>query len=124
MKTKILTLTLIAFIIGSVVQGNTPDNDTSTKSTTTEQSKFQASINLLADDVVRFNVIKPDEDKVRLSVYTEGGIHIYSYILKKDNSARIGFDTQELSPGEYQYVVLRNKEEVLRKTFEKKNDNK
>jgi transposase len=124
MKTKILALTLISFIVGLSVRGNTPIKETGGNSTSTEQSKFQASINLLADDVVRFNVIKPDKDKVRLSVYTKGGIHLYSYILKKDNSARIGFDTQELSPGEYQYVVVRNKEEVLRKTIEKKKENK
>ena len=124
MKTKILTITLVALIIGSSVQGNTPDKDTGSKSTATEQSNFQASINLLADNVVRFNIIKTDEDKVRLSVYSEGGIHLYSYILKKDNSARIGFDTRRLSPGKYQYVVVRNKKEVLRKTIEKKNENK
>jgi hypothetical protein len=121
MKTKILAITLFALILGSAVKVNANDKDTGRILTPSAQTEFQASIQLLANDIVRFNVIKPDDEKVRLRVYSEGGILIYSYILRKNSSAKIGFDTRMLSPGKYQYVVERSKEEVLRKTIEKKN---
>jgi hypothetical protein len=122
MKTKTLVIAIFTLILGLTVtvNGNTPHKETGSKTTTVEQSEFQASINILADDIVRFNVIMPKEDKVRLSAYSERGILIYSYILRKRNYARIGFDISMLSPGKYEYVIERNKEEVLRKTIEKK----
>lgn len=124
MKTKIIAILLFTLIIGTAVKGNTPDGATSRTLTTSEQSEIQASINLTSDDIVMFNVVKPDDEKVKLRVYTDGGTLIYSYILKKANSARIGFDTGRLSPGKYQYIVEYKKEDVLRKTIEKKNENK
>mgnify|MGYP001816232977 CR=1 FL=1 len=97
------------------------DEDTTRLLTPAEQEGFQACINLFPDNIVQFQVEKQGNEKVRLRVYTEGGTLIYTYSIKKHKCARIGFDTSKLKPGKYQYVIEKGKEEVIRKTIEKKN---
>lgn len=121
MKAKVLTITLIALMLGISVSANNVKKDTTRMLTPSEQPEFQACINLFPDNILQFSVEKPDNEKVKLRVYTDGGTLIYTYIVKKQNCVRISFDTSQLKPGMYHYVIERNKKEVLRKSIEKKN---
>jgi flagellar hook assembly protein FlgD len=116
MKTKILTFALIALMTGMTLNSNA-SNDDSLKVVNSVSTEFQACINQFPDNIVRFQLVKPDEDKVKLRVYSEKGRIIYTYSLKKHNKAKISFDVSYLEPGKYDYVVERNKEEVIRKTI-------
>jgi len=121
MKAKILTITMIALMMGMTINGSAgPDDSLKVVNPTSE---FQACINQYPDNIVQFHVVKPDNDKVKLRVYDEAGFVIYTYSIRKHNTARIGFDTKLLKPGTYLYVIERNKKEVLRKTFTKKSKN-
>lgn len=121
MKTKILTITMIALMMGMTINGSAGPEDTLKMIEPT--SEFQASINLFPDNIVQFQIVKPLSEKVKLRVYDESGILIYTYSIRKHKTARIGFDTKLLKPGNYDYVIERNKEEVLRKTFTRKDAN-
>lgn len=121
MKTKILTLTLIALMIGITINSQAGKDDTLKVKNPIKKTEFQACINLYPDNIVQFQVVKPDKDRVRLRVYDDEGTLVYTYHLKKHNSAKIGFDTRFLAAGKYEYVVERNNKEVLKKTFYKEN---
>jgi len=120
MKTRILTLVMIALMLGINLNSIAGNDDTVKETKPLENAEFQACINLYPNDIVRFQVIKPEDEKVRLRVYDQEGYLIYTYWLKKYESAKIGFDVSQLKPGKYDYVVERNKKEVLRKRIEKK----
>jgi len=120
MKTNILTIAMIALMMGTVVNTKAEGVDTNRRTGPVIEKTFQASVNLFADDMVKFHVVKPAGEKVRLKVTGENGTVLYTYILKKEKAARIGFDISKLEPGKYNYIVERNKEEVLRKTIEKR----
>jgi len=124
MKTKILTIAMIALMMGIVVNTKADDTDTNRRTNPVIEKSFEASINLFSNDIVKFHVIKPAGEKVKLRVTDENGLVIYTYILKKENTARIGFDVSTLSPGKYNYIIERNKQEVLRKTIVKTTGNK
>ncbi len=119
MKTKILSIALIALMLGMVVSSNAADADTNRRKAPYIDASFQADINLFPDNVVKFLVVKPDEDKVKLRVYDDANTLLYTYTLKKQSSARIGFDISPLEAGKYHFVIERNKKEVLRKTITK-----
>lgn len=123
MKAKILTVTMIALMLGISLRGNNLNEDTTRMITPSGQTEFQACINMYPDNILQFQVEKADNDKVKLRVYTERGTLIYTYNVKKHNCVRIGFDTSQLKPGMYHYVIEKNKKEVLRKSIEKKNTN-
>ena len=81
MKTRILTIAMIALMMGIVVNTKADGAD-SIKSTTPSpviEQSFQASINLFADDVVKFHVVKPEGEKVKLRVTGENGTVLYTY---------------------------------------------
>ena len=119
MKTKILTITLIALMMGITLKSNAGSNDTVKGAYVSANSEFQACINLYPDNIVKFHVVKPDQDKVKLCVYDDAGFLLYSYSIRKHNKARIGFDISTLETGKYDFVILRNKQEILRKTINK-----
>ena len=121
MKTKILTLALLSLMMGITLSSNAGNDDSSTVVNPAINSEFQACINLYQDNIVRFQLVKPEQDKVKLRIYSEKGRIIYTYSLKKHNKARVGFDISFLEAGKYDYVIERNKEEVLRKTIIKEN---
>lgn len=120
MKTKLLALALIALMTGISSNINAAAPDTVKLANPAEILAFQASINLFPDDIVQFSVVKPEDEKVKFRVYSESGTLIYTYSLKKHTSARIGFNTKDLMPGNYTYIVEKNKKEVLRKVIAKK----
>ena len=122
MKTKVITITMIALMMGFALNTNAGnDKDTLAVAKPVLKTDCQACIQLLSNDIVQFNIEKVDQAKVKLRVYTEGGSLIYSYtVSKKQNAARIGFDTKNLEPGNYVYIVVKDKEEVARKTIAKK----
>ena len=122
MKTKILAITLIALIMGLAFSSNAENADTN-RTEPTLQKDFQACINLYPDNIVKFHVVKPEQDKVKMLIYGEDDTLLYAYIMKKHNSARIGFDINSLEPGKYHCVIKRNKKEVLRKTIIKEDKN-
>jgi len=121
MKTKILSLSLLVIMMSFAMNSNAENSDTIKKTEAVSQNEFQASINLFPNNIVQFQIEKPANDKVTLSVYDDAGIKLYSYILKKDNVARIGFDMSMLEAGKYEYVIKRNKAEVLRKSISNEN---
>lgn len=110
---------MIALMMGIVVNVKADETDTNRRTSPVVEKTFQASINLFADNVVKFHVVKPAGEKVKLKVTGEDGTVLYTYILKKENAARIGFDVSTLKSGKYNYIIERNKEEVLRKTIVK-----
>jgi hypothetical protein len=111
---------MIALMMGTVVNTKADGSDTNRRTSPVIEKTFQASINLFADDVVKFHVVKPAGEKVKLRVTGENGTVLYTYILKKETAARIGFDVSTLAPGKYNYIIEKNKEEVMRKTIEKR----
>ena len=119
MKTKILTITLIALMMGITLTSNAGNNDTIKGTNPANTTEFQACINLYPDNIVKFHVVKPEQDKVKLRVYDGDGTLLHTYSIKKNNTARIGFDISNLEAGKYKFVVVRNKEEILRKTIVK-----
>ncbi len=121
MKTKILSLSLLVIMMSFAMNSNAENSDTIKKTEAVSHNEFQASINLFPNNIVQFQIEKPANDKVTLSVYDDAGIKLYSYILKKDNVARIGFDMSMLEAGKYEYVIKRNKAEVLRKSISNEN---
>jgi hypothetical protein len=123
MKTKILAITLIALIMGLAFSSNAENADTNKRTETTLKTGFQACINLYPDNIVKFQVVKPEQDKVKLLIYGEDNTLLYAYVMKKHNTARIGFDINSLEPGKYHCVIKRNKKEVLRKTIIKEDKN-
>ncbi len=123
MKTKILAITMIALIMGMVINSNAENADTNNRTEPGLQTDFQACINLYADNIVKFQVVKPEQDKVKLLIYGEDNTLLYAYVMKKHNAARIGFDINSLEPGKYHCVIKRNKKEVLRKTITKEDKN-
>ena len=54
-----------------------------------------------------------------MRVYDDDGTLLHTYSIKKHNTARIGFDISNLEAGKYKFVVVRNREEILRKTIVK-----
>ncbi|HSG67209.1 MAG TPA: hypothetical protein VK994_00785 [Bacteroidales bacterium] len=123
MKTKTLTLVLIALMMGITMNTNASDDTTRVDGPAVNKG-FCASIQLHQDNMVKFLVNNPNNDKIKLRILDENGFVLYTYIFKKDNAARIGFDISMLENGKYECVIERNKEEVVRKTIEKKNINK
>lgn len=121
MKTKILALTLIALMTGITLNSKAGNEDTTRINSPANHAEFKACINLYPDNIIKFQVEKPEHDKVKMRVYDENGIKLFTYIMKKENVARIGFNVSMLKPGKYQYVIERNGEEYLRKTIEKVN---
>ena len=119
MKTKILTITLITLMMGIALSSKAGNTDTIKGTNPANNTEFQACINLCSNNIVKFHVVKPDQEKVRLRIYDDRGILLYSYLIRKHNTARIGFDISTLEPGKYDYVIERNKEEILRKTIVK-----
>lgn len=120
MKTRILTLTMIALMMGLVMNSRADNTDTNRTTSPVIDKTFQASINLFPGNIVKFHVVKAEQDKVKLRIYDESGIVLYTYLLKKENTARIGFDVSTMKAGKYDYVIVRNKKEVIRKTIIKK----
>lgn len=121
MKAKILTIALISLIMGLSLNSVAGNDDTIKANSVKNNSGFKASVNLYPDDLVKFCVEKPEQDKVKVRIYAEGNILLYTYLMKKHNSARVGFDLSTLEDGEYEFVIERNRKEVLRKTIEKQN---
>lgn len=119
MKTKILTITLFALMMGISFASTAGNDDTIQSENLYINTEFQASINLFPNNIVKFHVVKPEQDKVKLRVYDANGTLLYSYSIKKHNIARIGFDIKTLEAGEYEFVIVRNKTEILRKTISK-----
>jgi hypothetical protein len=119
MKTKILSLAMIALMIGMVINTYALNEDTTKLAKPSSEMNFQAAINFCTDSHVKFLVENPENDKVKLRIYDDSGIKLYTYSFKKENFARICFDISQLDAGTYECVVERNKEEVLRKTIEK-----
>ena len=110
---------MIALMLGIAVNTKANEPDTNRRTGPAIEKTFQASINLFPDEIVKFHVVKPEGEKVKLRVQDENGLTIYTYSLKKENTARIGFDISNLSPGKYNYIIERNKKEVLQKTIVK-----
>lgn len=121
MKTKILSIAIIALLLGVSASARSISEDTTRMLTPSEQPEFQADINMGADNVVRFLLRKPRHEVVKLKVLTESGAVIYTYTVRKHKSARIGFDTSKLSQGNYHYIIIKDKKEVMRRTFAKVN---
>ena len=119
MKTKILTITFITLMMGIALNSMAANEDSIKGTNPADETEFQACINQYPHNIVKFHVVNPDQDKVRLRIYTEGGILLYTYSFRKQYAARIGFDISTLEPGKYKYVVERNKKEILRKTIVK-----
>lgn len=120
MKTKILTITLLALMMGISLTSNAGNDDTIQAPNHHINAEFQASINLFPDNIVKFHVVKPEQEKVKLRVYDANGTILYSYCIKKHHIARIGFDINTLEAGNYEFVIVRNKAEILRKTISKR----
>ena len=122
MKTKVLSLAMIALMIGMVLNTYAGNEDTTKLKKPSSEMNFQATINFCTDSQVKFLVENPENDKVKLRIYDESGIKLYTYSFKKENFAQICFDISMLNAGTYECVVERNNEEVLRKTIEKKDE--
>ncbi|MDT8392902.1 MAG: T9SS type A sorting domain-containing protein [Bacteroidales bacterium] len=121
MKTKIITLTVLALMMGLSLNTKAENEDTAKVDQAAPESAFKASINLYPDNVVKFLIEKPDQDIVKLRVYDVSGVELFNYAIRKENVARIGFDVSNLKPGNYEYAIERNKQEVMRKTIKKAN---
>jgi hypothetical protein len=121
MKTKILTIALISLMMGITLSSNAGITDTIKETNSINKTQFQACINLYPDNIVKFLIEKVDQDKVKLRIYNENGFLLYNYVIKKHNTARIGFDISILEAGNYDCVVEKNKEEILRKRIVKEN---
>ena len=119
MKTKTLTLALIALMIGITLSTTAGNDDTTKLVNPAAENEFQACINMCSDNLVKFLVENPEKDKIKLRIYDDSGMKLYTYTFKKENVARICFDLSKLEAGTYECIVERNKEEVLRKTIEK-----
>ncbi len=117
MKTKILTLVIVCLLAGINTRANEKD---STKSTEfCEQEGFQACINKYPADIVEFRVQKADEDIVWVKILDEKGSTLYKKRYKRHNAIELDCNINELPTGNYDYVVIRNGDVVLKKTIRK-----
>ena len=123
MKTKILTLALLALMMGLSLNTTAGNEDTTRVNGPAVSKEFCACIHLYPDNIVKFLVENPDNDKVKLRIYNERGLLLYTYSFKKESIVRISFDISGLSNGKYDCVIERNREEFARKTIVKENDN-
>jgi hypothetical protein len=119
MKTRILTIAMVALMMGIAINLRAEEGDTNSRTAPVVAKTFNASINLFPDDVVKFHVVNPGQEKVKLRITDERGTTLYTYILKKEKAVSIGFDVSKLEAGKYNYTIVKNKKEVLRKTIVK-----
>ena len=119
MKTKILTIAMVALMMGMVLNSKAEEGDTNNRTIPEVAKTFKASINLFPDNVVKFHVVNPNQEKIKLRILDERGKGIYTYIMKKPKAARISFDVSNLEAGKYRYTVEKDKKEVMSKVIEK-----
>jgi hypothetical protein len=121
MKTRILTLVLVSLLVGFSVQAEKEgvDSTTATKKAGMETT-FQAAINEYHNNVVEFRVEKPAEDAVWMKILDEKGLIMYAKRVKKGSLVELDCEISKLPTGTYDYVVIRNGKEELRKSIAKK----
>lgn len=79
------------------------------------EKTFQASVARASQDLVRFSVQNPNQEKVILKVYNEDNAKIYQKTVKKEKTANIGCDMSKAEKGTYTFVIQRNGKEEVRK---------
>jgi len=124
MKTQILALAMTALMMGITFNSSAANEDTTRLANAAANKELNACINLCQDNIVKFLIENPGQDKLKLRIYDENGQVLYTYILKKENVARIGFDISGLDAGNYDCVIEKNKKEMMRKTIVKKDNTK
>jgi hypothetical protein len=120
MKTRILTLTAVALLATLTMRAGSDGVDTVTAGEAASAEQFDATINLYPDDVVEFRVDKPANDIVWLKVLDEKGLIMFAKRIKKASLLEVDVKTGKLPEGTYDYIVVRNGKEVLRKSITSK----
>lgn len=111
MKTAILTAAMM--ILMTVASARTIA-DTNYSFGAPEKT-FQASVTKAGNDLVKFSVQNPAQEKVVLKVYNDDQAKVFQKTVKKQKSANIGCDMSKAEKGTYTFIIQRNgKEEVRR----------
>jgi len=111
MKTAILTS---AMIILMATANALPLADTNNLTGSPEQI-FQASVTQVDNNIIRFNVKNPGEDKVVLKIYSDNMVKVFQRTGKNKKQLNLGCDLTNLDSGIYTFIVKRNGKEELKK---------
>jgi len=116
MKTTILTAALIVLMTAANAGTFT---DTLNLKVSPEKT-FQASVTKLDNNVIKFGVNNPNEEKVIIKIYNDDMVKVFHRTIKSKKQMNLGCDLSNLEAGTYTCIVNRNGKEEVRKQITRK----
>jgi hypothetical protein len=119
MKTRIITtaVLVLALTINVLGDGQKEAALVSTSNVTVEDCQF--CINEYRNNIVEFRMLKENDEKITLKVYSDKGVKIFHRNFRKATSLELDCDLSNLRNGEYTFVVEKEGKEIVKKVFEK-----
>jgi hypothetical protein len=119
MKTRIITtaILVLALSINVLADGKKEAAVVSNAKVTVEDCQF--CINQYRNNIVEFRMLKENNDKVTLKVYSDKGVKIYQRNFRKAKSLELDCDLSNLRDGEYTFVIEKDGREIMKKAFVK-----
>jgi hypothetical protein len=119
MKTRIITtaVLVLALSINVLADGKKESALVSTASISVEDCQF--CINEYRNNIVEFRMLKENDEKVTLKVYSDKGVKIFHRNFRKATGLELDCDLSNLRDGEYTFVIEKEGKEIAKKVFEK-----
>lgn len=119
MKTRIITtvILVLALSFNVLADGKKESALVSTSNVTVKDCQF--CINEYRNNIIEFRMVKENDEKVTLKIYNEKGVRLYQKNFRRAAGFELDCDLSNLSDGAYTFVVEKDKEEILRKVFQK-----
>jgi len=119
MKTRIITtvILVLALSINVLADGKKEAALVSTSNVSVKDCQF--CINEYHNNIIEFRMVKTNDDKMTLKVYSDNGVKIYHRNFKKAKGLELDCDLSNLRDGQYTFVIEKDNKEILRKLFVK-----
>jgi uncharacterized protein YycO len=111
MKTAILTAAMIILMTAANASAYT---DTISMTGSPEQN-FKAWVTQIDNNIIKFRVKNPAEERVVLKIYNDEMVKIFQRTVKSEKELNLGCDLSKCGTGTYTCIVKRNGKEEIRK---------
>jgi len=119
MKTRIITIAVLILALSVSVLADGKKEAALVSTTNVSVKECQFCINEYRDNIIEFRMVKANNEKITLKVYSDKGVKIYHRNFKKVNGLELDCDLSALRDGNYTFVIEKDKKEILKKVFTK-----
>lgn len=119
MKTRIITIAILVLAFSLSVLAGEKKKSALVSTSNVSVKECQFCINEYRNNIVEFRMLKTNDEKITLKVYSDRGVKIYHRNFKKASGLELDCDLSALRDGKYTFVIEKNNREILRKVFTK-----